>query len=376
MEDQQSVSYAATLKDIVSFMNPLEREDLISISLTHVLSLSGSIEGKKAILQHDEVLVAVFNLVNHKFKEIAKYAALTLINLTADEEDAKKVFEIAKSLNPAFPLISIAIKEIVDENSKSADPWTMVLSNLTRSENLVEEIIVELEKESTTVPKLLEAFTKLDYNKQNMKLHYLAAIFCNLTQTARGREIACEAKYDFLEKILPFTSYEENIVRRGGTIGILKNICFDPVYHNIILNEKDDILHAILYPLCGPEEFTDEENDKLPLELQYLPETKTREEDPDLRKMLLESLLQLCATKRYREVLRSKGVYEILREYHKWEAKFGKDTECLLACENVVDILIKKEEEIGLDNYKEVQVPADVAEKFVKEDIEYMEDLL
>lgn len=89
-----------------------------------------------------------------------------------------------------------------------------------------------------------------------------------MTQTARGREIACEAKYDFLEKILPFTSYEENIVRRGGTIGILKNICFDPVYHNIILNEKDDILHAILYPLCGPEEFTDEENDKLPLELQ------------------------------------------------------------------------------------------------------------
>lgn len=70
-------------------------------------------------------------------------------------------------------MISIAIKEIVDENSKSADPWTMVLSNLTRSENLVEEIIVELEKESTTVPKLLEAFTKLDYNKQNMKLHYL-----------------------------------------------------------------------------------------------------------------------------------------------------------------------------------------------------------
>ncbi|XP_018790921.1 PREDICTED: protein HGH1 homolog [Bactrocera latifrons] len=376
MDKQEAVSYAAMLKDIVNFMNPLEREDLISISLTHVLSLSGSIDGKKAILQHDEVLVAVFNLVDHKFNEIAKYAALTLINLTAEEEDALKVFEIAKSLNPAFPLIATAIKEVVDENSKTADPWTMVLSNLTRSEKLVEDIIVELEKDSTTVPKLLEAFTKLDYNKQNMKLHYLAAIFCNLTQTARGREIACEDKYNFLEKILPFASYEENIVRRGGTIGILKNICFDPVYHNIILNEKDDILHTILYPLCGPEEFTDEENDKLPLELQYLPETKTREEDPDLRKMLLESLLQLCATKRYREVLRSKGVYEILREYHKWEAKFGKDAECLLACENVVDILIKKEEEIGLDNYKDVQVPTDVAEKFVKEDNEYMENLL
>ena len=72
-----------------------------------------------------------------------------------------------------------------------------------------------------------------------------------------------------------------------------------------------------------------------------MPDTKTREEDPDLRRMLLESLLQLCATKRSREHLRSKGVYEILREYHKWEANSGKDKECLLACENVVDILIK-----------------------------------
>ncbi|XP_011190364.1 protein HGH1 homolog [Zeugodacus cucurbitae] len=375
-QDAEAVSYADTLKDIVKFMNPLERADLVSISLTHVLSLSGSVEGKKAILQHDEVLVAVFNLHDHKFNEIAKYAALTLINLTAEEDDAINVLETSKSLSPAFPLISIAIKQIVDENSKLADPWTMVLSNLTRSEKLVEDIIVELENDSTTMPALLKAFTKLDYNKQNMKLHYLAAIFCNLTQSARGREIACEAKYDFLEKILPFASYEDNIVRRGGTIGILKNICFDPVYHNIILNEKDDILHAILYPLCGPEEFSDEENEKLPLELQYLPETKTREEDPDLRKMLLESLLQLCATKRYREVLRSKGVYEILREYHKWEAKFGQDKECLLACENVVDILIKKEEEIGLDNYREVEVPADVADKFVKEDMEYMENIL
>lgn len=70
-------------------------------------------------------------------------------------------------------------------------------------------------------------------------------------------------------------------------------------------------------------------------------EDKTREEDPDLRKMILESLLQLCATKKYRELLRAKGTYEILREYHKWEAKVNRDNEALLACENVVDILIR-----------------------------------
>ena len=35
--------------------------------------------------------------------------------------------------------------------------------------------------------------------------------------------------------------------------------------------------------------------------------------------------------------MREKNVYVILREYHKWE----KDKNILLACENLVDILIR-----------------------------------
>jgi hypothetical protein len=54
-----------------------------------------------------------------------------------------------------------------------------------------------------------------------------------------------------------------------------------------------DILPHLLLPLAGPEEFTDDEMDKLPLELQYLPEDKVREPDPDIRKMLLEALAQV-----------------------------------------------------------------------------------
>lgn len=53
--------------------------------------------------------------------------------------------------------------------------------------------------------------------------------------------------------------------------------------------------------------------------------------------MLLESLNKLCVRKEGREFLRENGVYYILRELHKWE----KDRRALLACENVVDILIR-----------------------------------
>ena len=92
---------------------------------------------------------------------------------------------------------------------------------------------------------------------------------------------------------------------------------------------------------------------------QYLDEDKKIEEDTDIRKLLLEALLQLCATKKAREIIRDQNAYLILRELHKIET----DETAKLACENVVDILIKKEEEINFDNYKTVEVPEDLKEK-------------
>jgi hypothetical protein len=56
-----------------------------------------------------------------------------------------------------------------------------------------------------------------------------------------------------------------------------------------------DILPRLLLPLAGPTPDTleEEEVDKLPLDLQYLDEDKKVEEDADIRKLLLESLLQV-----------------------------------------------------------------------------------
>ncbi|ALC45278.1 CG6073 [Drosophila busckii] len=366
------------LRELVEFMQPNQRLDLKAVALSHVLGLTGTAEGKECILALDFMIYAIFGLTKDSNATIAKDAVLSLINLTAEETGATKVYEIAQQMVPhpirEFNIVKEAVDQIIDEQAVLADAWSMVLSNLSRCESLVPSILDTLEP---MLGDLAKAFVNLDYKKKKSKLHYLAPIFCNLTQVQRGRELCCHSKYQLMEKLLPFASFEESVVRRGGTIGIIKNICFDAVYHDIILNEQDNILVAILQPLCGPEEFNDDDNEKLPIELQYLPESKTREEDPDLRKMLLECLLQLCATRRCREVLRAKGVYEILREYHKWEAKEGRDSDCLLACENVVDILIKKEEEIGLDNYKtEVDVPAEQAEKFVQEDAAYVKSLL
>ena len=72
--------------------------------------------------------------------------------------------------------------------------------------------------------------------------------------------------------------------------------------------------------------------------------------------MLLEALLQLCATRKIRKILREKKSYPILRELHKWEP----EEDVRDACEQVVEVLIQEEQELA-DNLRDVDVPESVA---------------
>ncbi|XP_044309265.1 protein HGH1 homolog [Varanus komodoensis] len=109
--------------------------------------------------------------------------------------------------------------------------------------------------------------------------------------------------------------------------------------------------------------------ERLPLDLQYLPPEKQREPDPDIRKMLLEAVLLLTATKKGRQLLRAKGTYLVLRELHGWEADAGARA----ACEKVIHVLISDEPEAGMENLLEVEVPAEVEERLRRLDREAAE---
>ena len=68
---------------------------------------------------------------------------------------------------------------------------------------------------------------------------------------------------------------------------------FSPDSHEWLLSDAVDILPHLLLPLAGPEEFPEDDMEKLPPDLQYLDENKQRETDPDIRRMLLDALLQV-----------------------------------------------------------------------------------
>lgn len=322
-------------------------------------ALSGSPESRCLINECPKLIHSLFCLTMDYDKVIAKEALLALVNVSADERGARML--IAEAPN----LVQMSVRFILDEDSPLADAWAMLLSNCSRPEQLVETIVDDLLAKDDTLNQLVSAFTRIDYNKHKCHLNYLGPIFSNVSQTARVRAILCSADSDLLLRLLTFASHASTL-RRGGVIGMLKNVCFDSARHAWLLNEVN-VLPYLLLPLAGPEEFSDEDNDMFPVELQYLDADKERESDPDLRKILLESLAQLCATRAARDLLRKRGVYEILRELHKFECGKSGDRQALLACENVVDVLIRTEEEIGEDNLKELKIPDEIEEKFNKE---------
>lgn len=359
------------LNEVAIFLQSESRIDVKKISLQYVLGLTGTDEGRKALIGVPEIIVSLLKLTTSDNTSLAKDACLALINLSADESCSRMLlnFKSSDKEGPSDIIVAV-LSHILDAESAVADPSCIILSNLTRYQANVEQVVQLMEASGMAIDRVVTVFTTQKYNKKGANLHYLGPVFSNLSQSPSVRRYLLDRERCVIQRLLPFTEYEASVIRRGGIVGALRNCCFDVDSHDWLLSPAVDILPHLLLPLAGPEEFPDDEMETLPPDLQYLPESKVREVDPDIRCMLLEALTQLCATRVARENMRNRGVYLILREYHKWET----DRKALLVCEDIVNILIRTEDEIGEDNLKNVEVPSDLSEKFKKMDEDFVKD--
>ncbi|EGI66023.1 UPF0570 protein [Acromyrmex echinatior] len=347
-----------SLQEISEYLSPNTRFDVKICALNHVLRITATTDGRELLLKLPEMLIQLVTFIQDSCAAISKCAAQILINITGDESGTNAMLIISESSNsteinksdlvtqePSQNLIKVCLRAIMDKSSIMADLCCMILSNMTRPFHLIDRMITLIEQSDYSWDEILSVFTAKQYNTKGDKLHYLGPVFSNLSRSPRIRRYLMDRHRCVIQRILPFTEYSDSLIRRGGIVGTLKNCTFDTENHVWLLSPEVDLLSYLLLPLAGPEEFDDE----------------------DIL-MLLEALNQLCATKVAREILRKANTYLILRELHKWE----KDKNCLLACENVVDILIKTEKEIGLDNLKEVEVPSTYTEMFHKMDKEFI----
>ncbi|KAJ8313110.1 hypothetical protein KUTeg_010483, partial [Tegillarca granosa] len=347
-------------KEFAEFLNPAARGDLKGIAIENLFSLSGSDKGRKFIGSSDKFLEGILSLTEDTDDKIQRLAYNTLINVAAVEENCFKILK--------FPNIAVTwLAYSLDPTFELADSTCELMSNLTRPEMCAANVAVQVlqHRDKVSVKKMVDALCNVSYNSK-AKLHYLSPILQNLSQvSAIRREIMVKDQY-VIQKILPFIEFKESFIRRSGAVGILKNCCFDTGYHEWLLSEKVDLLPRLLLPLAGPEEFDDDDMERLPDDLQYLPPDKQREPDPDIRKMLIEAVFKLCTTKAGRKFVKDKNTYVIMREYHKWETVTSNET----AMMNLIDILIQDEPEKHLENLDKVEIPEHLQEKFKKADFE------
>ncbi|KAK5933481.1 hypothetical protein CgunFtcFv8_013959 [Champsocephalus gunnari] len=348
--------------ELLSFLTPEARPDVKGHTTSYILGLSGNRDGCRFLRTKPDIITALFALTSDPSIAIAKDCYFTLINLSADET-------LHQVLLTDIKVLQVMMKKVLDPEFVFSDQICSILSNLTRHLKTC-KIMFKVLQEDVGVAKLVEIFCAESFNKK-AKFHHLGPLLSNLTQLPEARSFMMDKDRCVIQRLFSYTQYQASVVRRGGVVGTLRNCCFDHAHHEWLLSDDVDILPFLMLPLAGPEELTEKENEGLPVDLQYLPEDKKREEDPDIRKMLLETLLLLTATKAGREILEKKSVYPIMREFHKWET----DVHVTAACEKLVEVLIGDEPEPGMENLLEVDIPEEVEEKLTKADAREQEEL-
>ncbi|XP_055330813.1 protein HGH1 homolog [Paramacrobiotus metropolitanus] len=233
-----------------------------------------------------------------------------------------------------------------------------ILNNLTQRMIPAQEVFSSISHEQWRF--LLGHFDAANRDPSSVQLVFFPSLLVNLSRLTEFRRFLLDHQRLVFQRLLPFMDQKFPVVIRAAVMRLVRNCSFDPDVHPWLLSEEVGLLPCLLLPLAGPEELDEDEMEKLPIDLQYLPEHKAREPESALRVVLLETLLQLCCTVAGRKTLKDNGVYYILRELHKVE----KDAAVILACENVVDPLISDEPPENMQNLRQIDIPEKLVAQF------------
>jgi len=258
--------------------------------------------------------------------------------------------------------VPIIINDVLDKQSPNSDKACMLLCNMTRLPGAAASVFSDmLDFDEECLQKLLNAFCTSDYNVHKCTLNYLAAFISNLLQLSKARKMILDKNKSYLKKLVVFLSPEYDQMRRGGVATIVKNSCFhygENAHRWLLADESEGgvgIITHLLLPLTGGEQFSDEEMEKLPIDLQYLDEDKKRETDPDIRQILVECVTMLCTEKAGRELMRQQNVHLIIDNLINWEKSCSEGChQVVKEAENCLEILVSQETD-DIDNLMEVE---------------------
>ncbi|XP_003737812.1 protein HGH1 homolog [Galendromus occidentalis] len=346
----------AEYDELFQFLEPSSPVLSKSLAISYVVGLTATDDGLNLFRSNRSFEEALCRLVREEQNDSIRSKAFeAFVNLSSHRDLASAV------LADRGDTVRSLVDEAADVERANVQRACAILSNLAQSEENAAKLWLILKADAD---KLINAFCSTS-DKDFLQDH-IGFLFSNLTVLESARTWFMDRESRRIEKLIPFMTLSTTATRKHGAIGTIRNCTFDTSHHQWLLDDVD-LLPRLLFPLIGPEvgkNLDEEDMEQLPIDCQYLGSEKKMDENPDIRRMLIESLNQLCATRFGRKYLKANGVYFVLRELHKVE----KDPSVLVCCENLVDLLIQDEPEC--DNLKELEIPPEIVEKLNKLDVE------
>jgi hypothetical protein len=245
-------------------------------------------------------------------------------------------------------------KDLKNPKEPNANEIAMLLANLAKSDSvrriisLKRAIPKDLSSSDNAMDQLMDCFVKGaggSYNK-HADFDYLSYFFADIAKYSEGRTYfvtpqAHDSDIIPLTKLVVFTEHQ-SAIRRRGVASTIKNVGFEVDSHTrLMASDEVNILPYIMLPVMGSEEYDDEDTEGMLDDLQLLSPDKEREQDPEILKTHLETLLLLTTTRRGRDLLRAVKLYPIIRETHL----HVDDEDVREICDRIVQVIMRDEEE-------------------------------
>ena len=261
------------LEELFQFLSPSSRLDLKAAATHHVLGLTGSGDGLRALASDAACCRRLASALaalaaDAASQSVSKDAALALINLSADHAAAAKMLEdedYGRRSSSSSSVVLLLWRMASDPECPVSDPACMALSNLTIDRANCDAVARQLAQADVKIDRIVSpgqgrinvaiilrlsysfpgqvfVFCHEGYNRHGAGLHYLGPLLSNLSQLPSVRASIADPSGCVLQRLLPFVAYPGSRVRRGGVVGALRNCCFDEDRHPWIVGEDVDII--------------------------------------------------------------------------------------------------------------------------------------
>ncbi|XP_068035512.1 protein HGH1 homolog isoform X2 [Anomalospiza imberbis] len=263
-EPNNEAAASAALSELTALLSP--SSPAAAEAAEAALALSGSASGR-ALLAGSPAALSALSALAASASRGSRPALAALVNASSEPAALEPLLSAAPSLSALLPGSAAACG---------------VLANLSRDGQAAARVLRAL---GPGAEPLLRALSAARPPAE------LGPLLCNLSQAAEARSALLEPSGRALRRLLALLRGARSAQMRRGALGALRNCCFQHENHERLLSPEVDVLPFLLLPLAGPEELPEEEMEQLPVDLQYLPPEHRREEEPDIRKMLLETLM-------------------------------------------------------------------------------------